>query len=146
MSIFCSSFKNVLKRGYYQELKATFRHLFLITMFAVFYLFMAQEGSDYSRLVLVFTSVIDFFVSYFVRCCWKKHILKRNLNGGNRSLLILTGKAMLPTVVQNVKKNNYEKFNLVGIALIDADLIGQQIGGVSVVANADTVLEYVCRE
>lgn len=146
VSIFCSTFKNVLKRGYYQEFTATFRHLFLITMFSVFYLFMAQEGSAYSRLVLVFTGVVDFFVSYVVRCVWKKHILRRGLDGGSRSLLILTSQPMLDTVVENVKKNNYERFHLAGIALVDADMVGQSVDGVPVVANAETVLDFVCRQ
>ena len=143
--IFCDTFKNVLKRGYYQELIATFRHLFLITTFAVFYLFMAQEGNAYSRLILVFTGVVDFFISYSVRCIWKKHILQRGMDKGSRSLLILTSRAMLDAVAQNVKKNNYEKFYIAGIALIDADMVGQVVEGIPIVANAGTVLDYVCR-
>ena len=63
-----------------------------------------------------------------------------------RSLLIITTKSMLDTVVYNIRNFNYEMFHVAGVAVIDCDMVGHDCGGVTVVANADTVADYVCRE
>ena len=42
--------------------------------------------------------------------------------------------------------NNYERLDIRGVILIDVDMVGQSIGGIPVVANKDTMFDYVCRE
>ena len=64
-----------------------------------------------------------------------------------RSLLIITTKSMLDTVVYNIRNFNYEMFHVAGVAVIDCDMVGHDCGdSITVVANADTVADYVCRE
>ena len=41
--------KGVLRRGYYQELAATVKHVILVMLLAVLYLFTIQEGTSFSR-------------------------------------------------------------------------------------------------
>ena len=61
--------------------------------------------------------------------------------------MILTSRTMVDTVVQNILANNYEGFQVVGVALIDDDKNNEKTyRGVAVVANGETVAEYVCRE
>ena len=43
VTFFGESFKNVLKRGYYQEFTNTVRHVCLVMLVAVFYLFATQK-------------------------------------------------------------------------------------------------------
>lgn len=40
---------NVLKRGYFREFAATVKHVLLVELFSVLYLFTMQEGQAYSR-------------------------------------------------------------------------------------------------
>jgi len=61
--------------------------------------------------------------------------------------LIITTKSMLDTVVYNIRNFNYEMFHVAGVAVIDCDMVGHDCGdSITVVANADTVADYVCRE
>ena len=54
---------------------------------------------------------------------------------------------MLDTVVYNIRNFNYEMFHVAGVAVIDCDMVGHDCGdSITVVANADTVADYVCRE
>ena len=140
------TFKNVMKRGHYQEFLMTVRHVLLITLSTSFYLFLTQEGIDYSRSILIMTCVCDIFVSYFVRSWRKLYVQRKGLQGKDRSMLILTSRTMIDTVIRNIRLNNYDRFKITGIALVDADWIGKEIDGIKIVANADTVVEYVCRE
>ena len=45
-----------------------------------------------------------------------------------------------------MQENNYARFSLAGVVVIDADWSGKKICGVPVVANADELPMYVCQE
>ena len=49
-------------------------------------------------------------------------------------------------VVKNMQENNYARFSLAGVVVIDADWLGKKICGVPVVANAEELPMYVCQE
>lgn len=147
VTFFGESFKNVLKRGYYKEFTATFKHVCQIILIAVFYLFATQTGEGYSRITLVLTGIIYAVISYIARIFWKKYLKTKGVLGkGNRSLLIITSEDMMDIVIDNIRNNNYEGFQIIGISLLDADRVGETINDVPVVATMDFVEEYVCRE
>ena len=146
VTFFGESFKNVLKRGYYKEFTATFKHVCQIILIAVFYLFATQTGEGYSRITLVLTGIISV-ISYIARILWKKYLKTKGVLGkGNRSLLIITSEEMMDTVIDTIRNNNYEGFQIKGISLLDADRVGERINDVPVVATLENVEEYVCRE
>ena len=53
---------------------------------------------------------------------------------------------MMDTVIDTIRNNNYEGFQIKGISLLDADRVGERINDVPVVATLENVEEYVCRE
>ena len=138
--------KGVLRRGYYQELAATVKHVVLVMLLAVLFLFTIQEGTSFSRSVLYFTAVFYIIFAYVTRILWKKHLQKRMENGGDRSLLIITSSDIAAEVVRSMQEHNYQLFNLVGIVLVDKDMKGQKIEGIPVLANEEDAANYVCRE
>ena len=140
------SLKNVLKRGYYQEFAMTVKHVILVILVTTFYLFYIKRSEDYSRLALLYMTVLYLLVSYLTRILWKDQLRRKMRSSMKRSLLIITTKSMLDTVVYNIRNFNYEMFHVAGVAVIDCDMVGHDCGGVTVVANADTVADYVCRE
>ncbi len=144
--IIFESLKNVLKRGLYKEFSASMRHVLLVVLVFSFYLFYSKSGMNYSRLAFLYLGILYFGISFAVRILWKRRIGKYMENGGRRSLVIVTTKDMLDTVISDMKTYNYQMFRIAGVAVIDCDMIGCERGGVSVVANADTVADYVCRE
>ena len=138
--------EGVLRRGYYQELAATVKHVILVLLLAVLYLFITHEGSSFSRSVLYFIAVLYVTFAYLTRVLWKKHLQKRMKNGGDRLLLIITSSDIAAEVVRSMQKHNYQRFNLAGIVLVDKDMKGQKIEGLPVLANEDDTANYVCRE
>lgn len=141
---FYETLSNVLKRGYFREFAVTVKHVLLVELFSVLYLFTMQEGQAYSRTALYLTGVIYAILTYIVRIIWKK-ILRSRMSEGNRSLLVVTTKDMAEQVVHNIRENNYERFALSGLVIIDDDLCGTKIAGVPVVANEENAAAYVCR-
>ena len=142
---FDETLSNVLKRGYFKELTATIKQGILVELFAVLYLFTMQEGQEYSRTSLYLTGVIYVILTYIVRVIWKK-VLRDRMSEGIRSLLIVTTRDMAEQVISNIRENNYERFTLFGLVILDDDLCGSKIAGVPVVANKENAAMYVCRE
>lgn len=138
--------KGVLKRGHYQEFVKTLKHDFIVCLLAVLYLFTVQKGIFFSRFILFLTIGIYFILTYILRELWKTHIKKGVNSGKRRKLLIVTSSTIVGKVIDNVEKNNYSRYDIVGVALLDKDLIGNQINNVSVVANNETVGMYACKE
>lgn len=138
--------KGVLKRGHYQEFVKTLKHGFIVCLLAVLYLFTVQKGVFFSRFILFLTIGVYFIFTYIVRELWKRHIKKGVNSGKRRKLLIVTSSTIADKVIDNVEKNNYSRYDIVGVALLDKDLIGNQINTASVVANNETVGMYACKE
>lgn len=138
--------KGVLKRGHYQEFVKTLKHGFIVCLLSVLYLFTVQKGIFFSRFILFLTIGIYFILTYIVRELWKSHIKKGVNSGKRRKLLIVTSSTIADKVIENVEKNNYSRYDIVGVALLDKNLIGKQIDNVSVVANNETVGMYTCKE
>lgn len=143
---FFGTLKNVLKRGYYKEFSITFKHTCLVELLLVLYLFVTQGAQEYSRSVFILTGGFYLSLTYPVRVIWKKLLTKRRANRGTRSLLIVTTKKRAAKCISHLQDKNYEPVSIAGIAVIDADMTGSDIEGIPVVANMETVLEYVCRE
>ena len=126
---FFETLKNVLKRGYYRELAVTVKHVVLVELIAVLYLFTIQAGQQFSRSVLYLTGVFYGIITYLVRMLWKTFLQKKMLAGGSRSLLIVTTKDIASTVIRNIKEHNFEMFSIAGLVIIDEDMTGKNVCG-----------------
>ena len=138
--------KSVLKRGHYKEFVSTLKNAVAVGALAIAYLFIIQEGQSFSRMILITTIVIYLILTYAIREVWKNSLHKKMENGGDNKLLIITSKAVAKNVVHSMQENNYARFSLAGVAVIDADWTGREIHGVPVVANEETAAMYVCQE
>ena len=134
-----------IKRGYYKEFSATFRHVIIVDLIALLYSFNLSETDGTIRKVLYIMTPVYLFATYCVRVVWK-HVLKRIIaKSGHRSLLLVTTSDIVFDVIDSIKNNNYAGFNIIGVAVIDCDMVGHCVDGIEVVANKDTLSEYVCR-
>lgn len=138
--------KSVLKRGYYRDFVVTINHSIMVGALAILYLFLLQQGQDFSRLTLILTVVFYAVITYIVRELWKRLLRKKMEDGGERKLLIITSEDVAEQVVSNMQENNYARYSLAGVVVIDADWTGRMIKGVPVVANEENAAMYVCQE
>jgi len=145
LMIFMGTLKNVLKRGYYKNFVVTLQHGVVLGAVSVLYLFMLQQGQLYSRLAFILTFVIYVLLTYVVRELWKKSLRKQMEEGGTRSLLLVTTEDVAATVVETMKQNNYARYKIAGLVVIDKDMTGQWIDDVIVVANMEKAAEFVCQ-
>ena len=138
--------RNVLKRGYYREFLITAYQSIVMGAVSVLYLFLIQQGQMYSRLAMILTFVLYTLLAYITRILWKRFLQSRRKEVGNHSLLIVTTEKMAARVIRNVQEQNYSRYVISGVVLLDRDLTGQKVTGIRVVASEENAAEYVCRE
>lgn len=142
VAILNESFKNVLKRGYYVEFLAVLKHAFILFSLSVVYLFSLQASAVYSRLILFITFLIYVFLAYFVRLFWKRKLRKDysgNVKDSKRSVWVIALKDNVQEVVEELLTNNYYRYFVSGICVLD-DESKTEIMGVKVYP-ADTIVE-----
>ena len=86
------------------------------------YLFTAQKHVGGSRFVIYLTGILYITTGYFSRLLWKKLLLKRKAaEGERRSLLVVTESWMVGEVLEDLRSQGTELFNITGTALLDRE-------------------------
>lgn len=141
IAIFFNNFGDVLKKGYYKEFMASFRHVLMVFAAVTLYLFALQESSTYSRIVLFSTFSFDFILGYISRVVYKKTSRARRFH--RRSVLIMANSDEFERITDGYKKNPDNGIVIIGYVALDGK---DSISGFEIVAKPDNVVDYVCRE
>lgn len=145
VEIVSDSFKNVLKRGYFDEFIATCKHVVLVELVATFYLFTTQMGSVYSRISYYIMVPVYIVIAYTARLLWKRVLQKQEFNSEKKLLLIIAPEMILRETLQAVSQNRLGYSKIMAVSL-DTDLKGKVICGIPVVADKKNVIEFTCGE
>ena len=150
MLLICrETMKGVIWRGHFREFTMTVKQAVFIEGIALLYLFLLQEGQNYSRPVLLLMPVCYSVVAYAVRELWKWHLQKKKTSDeGKSALLIVASEDVVERVVKTIKENNYAQYIVAGVSLIGGGKysVGEKIDGVPVVAEEAGIPHYVCQE
>ncbi len=137
-------YSGILRRGYFIELRKVVWHnvcLIAVMMMGMFFL---KNSAVFSRLMMGYFFCINTLLMYVFRCIRKYFLKKRNVGEkGSTHTLVICSRARAEKNVDNLKAFSYAGVKLVGLAITDESLVGEDIRGVQVVADKDTVLEYV---
>lgn len=136
----------VFKRGYYVEFAITFKHAMFVGALQILYLFLLQEGQYFSRLTLILTIILYTLITYISRILLKKYISKNSNDNKKTRLLLVTTEKMSKNLVKKIQKNKYSKYKIIGLVIVEKDLMGNQIENVPVVSNKKSIANYVCKE
>ena len=137
--------RGVMYRGYYRELAVTAKHVALVLMLCLMYLFLVKDSETYSRLVIGYFGCYYFALAYVGRQLWKS-FLKRTPEKNKTAIYVITTKARAADVVERYQTRELSQYRLTGVCLMDADEVGSEILGVPVTSNAGSVLQFLCRE
>lgn len=138
-------YKNILKRGYYIEFVSVMKEICLLELLLTFYLFVVKAGDDFSRTVLFLMGIYQLFLTYCVRLCWKKHLLKHQTDEGSRPLLLVTTGDLLDETLDNIRRNNFQTYFITGIVVLgDFAVKTESYDGMTFLQETD-MLEWVCR-
>ena len=136
------TYSGVLRRGYLDEIWSTIKQAGFVTLLSVLYLFSVQSGDAYSRITLFLTGFLYAVIGYITRIIWKKNLNCRS-PVNPRSMVIITTKEDAAKAIDNFKRNNYANVAVTGLVITDTSLTGKPINGIPVVADRETVEDYV---
>lgn len=142
-SIF-NTMRNVLRRGYYQELIDTLKHVLLVFLVMTLYMFTAQSGDVYSRVALYLTTILHFVLGYSTRVIWKIVVRKIKKESMKASMLLVADEKQVPEILSKVDQT--DEIRYVGVVLSNRSAEGEEIEGLRVVADLETTADYICRE
>lgn len=146
-ALLSTPFNNILKRGHYIEFLYTIRHMTVVTIMQMVYLYMSQQGEKYSRAVFVLTWAIGIVLTYTVREIWK-WVVSRSLikdNSKTQSMIIITTSNEAADLIDNLLKYGKGKYQIKGLCIVDREMTGEEISGIEVVASDSKILDYLCR-
>lgn len=140
------SFKDILKRGYYKEFIARLRHVALTIFVVLFYLFVTQEMEVYSRIIIGTMGLIYFILSYLCNVVWKLCVQKGVLTGKKNRMFFISTSQEIKGAIENIRHTQYATSRIVGLAILDIDMRGEEIMGTEVLIYREDIAEVLKRE
>lgn len=134
------------RRDYYQEFVSILRSQLIFSVLWILTLFLLHRSGDLSRLVFGYFTVINICLVFVARLIFKQFMLKIYKTSKYSSrLLLVTTTGQIEPIIQNLMGYNEWNRILVGVTLTDQSRIGDIACGLPIVADCDTLLEYVVR-
>lgn len=146
MNLLADFNRHFFQRGFLEEFVSVVRSQLVLSVLWILTLFLLHRSSDLSRLVFGYFIVINICLILVARTIFKQFMLRvyRTSKYSSRLLLVTTS-SQIESIIQNLLGYNDWNRILVGVALTDQSKIGDVICGLPIVADYDTLLEYVVR-
>lgn len=142
VTFFDESYHGIIRRGYLKEAKACIKHVALILGLMLLYLYMTKQNLTLSRGFFLYLVAFLLIFLWSIRCGQKILIRNRQKSQPDKqhNTLVLASSENVADVLENLKNSNCL---VTGICLVDQQQTGNMIKGVPVVADIDTLLDYV---
>lgn len=143
-------YEDVLKRGYLKELNAVLRLMALICATLMIYLFSIQRGQEFSRLVVLYFSIVGSACLYLERLLWKRILhIRRGSNENVRRVFIISPFDRIESILVGLENEESNAVTVAGIMLTDDAHAGRAgydtISGYPVI-KPEKVPEYIQHE
>lgn len=137
--------ENFTSRGYFVELKEVIKKYILFACIIAIYELLRRKEELFPRGVYVIMFVLVIVSVYICRLIIKRVLINHNKSGNAIRLIAITTK-------ERAERNSSLREDTVdwmrrldSFAIVDQDMAGQEIGGIPVVASAETVMTYIRR-
>ena len=144
---FSQSYQGILKRGYYAEFTKTVKHVCMVMLLSMAYLFITQQSEQFSRIIFFITAGIYLTIAYIARLLLKSYILKKNLTDKHKkSMVLVVASDEAEITIKRMMSGAVQDFVITGIAFMDKGFKGDTFNGIPVIGDIDTIHDYLCRE
>ena len=144
LHIINNTFSGVLRRGYYKECLHTIRHVAMVELTAIAYLFVTKQSADFSRVIIGLVAVFYSVIGYVTRILWKRRLRKYGNLVPPASLYLVTTEDLASDTVKSLRTGAKGEYLIQGICLLDKDAVGSVIADIPVSSDMDNVLDFLC--
>lgn len=137
--------KNILRRGYLKEFKATAVHVAYVAACESIYLFLTKRSEEFSRISFLYFVILYLLLMYALRCLWKVFLNRHgNLLGEERGILLVASLDTAEELAAQMEKRCLEPVKVLGFGLVDHHGCPAKIGSYAVLASGEEeILSYV---
>ena len=129
-------------RGYMVEFIAILKYNIVMGAGVGCLLFLVKIADDFSRLAFGYFMIGNVIFTYLLHILFKRYMLVYYRNGkSSDKVMIVTQEECAKNLVKRVLKDKAWNYQITAVAIMDANLVGKEIGGIPVVANADTIFD-----
>ncbi len=141
---FLENYRNILRRGYVEELKKTIINVSVVIMTTFAYLFITKTSRIFSRAVFVQMWILGVILIYITRIWWKTIVQKRMQNEKYlQSLIVISTSDRVNKIIEAMREVKYTGYYISGIILADCENTEIRISDISVVAGQRDAIEYL---
>lgn len=145
--VFRECYRNILRRGYLQELKSVVQQNVIVMLLTIAFIFVTRAFGAYSRQVILVMWVLVTVLMYGERLTWKNVIRKRLRTGEDQQHMLVIGEEEgLEEIIQSLRMEKYWPFRITGAVVYKRARRGDTIGDVPVVADWDEIFDYARKE
>ncbi|MBE5963215.1 MAG: sugar transferase, partial [Lachnospiraceae bacterium] len=138
---FTEGYEGILRRGSLSELKSVVKHVTLVMLVAVAYMFFAGSYHSFSRIVFLYTWGLSILMSLAERLLLKRCILARLGKIDNqRSIIVITSFESAEEVLTKMGQEPHPDFKITGICILDSNKHKSYIKDIPVIATSDMEL------
>lgn len=144
--IFANDKGDFLKRSRFEEIRVVICKVVLFAAIAAVYELITRN-SQIPRGVYICTVCISLVLIFIGRQLMKNYLkgISKNENKTTR-VIAVTMKKRAAHLVENIDRDEDWARTLTGLIVMDEDLVGQEIEGVKVVANAHSMMTFIKNE
>ncbi len=143
-SFFTNEYKRFFQRGYYYEFLRVLRYNLVLFVVTGFYIYAFRLELEFSRLLLGYFVIINVVVTYLVRVAFKKYMNRfYKRSKGSDKILVVTTNREIDAVIGHIECDAGWSYEIIGMAVMDADRKGDTVNGIPVIANRDDIIEVV---
>ena len=145
VAFFTEPFHGIMRRGYFLEFNNVLRHVFIVAVLEVCYLFLTQNGEAFSRLSFIWFIIIAVLLLYIERIIWKHFLVHhKQLFYDKVKMVLLTTKGEAEELVHNLNTNSFSEYEIAGIAYAGEEPEkNERVNGIPVVCSAGKLTEYI---
>lgn len=144
-AFFMESYKGILRRGYWLEFKAVVKHVLVVVLGTITYLFVMKQSDHYSRIAMFYFPVVAVVLLYLGRCLWK-HYLRNHIGpaSGKRAIMLIAGEENYEELIENFMMNLYSEFKVVGVGVVDGSgKVKGSYNGIEILKDLKNIIEFL---
>lgn len=142
--LFNESYSGIMRRGKLKELKSVLIHNIELLGLILVYLFFVKQSANYSRIIFALFISFNVIIMWILRSIRKYILLTKKVTERNKSrMLVVTSSKNVNELMSKLTKHNYYNYNVHGVVLLDKTVTDEKIEEVPLVADADSMYDFV---
>lgn len=144
MSILTDAYNGILQRGYIRELGALLKIDVATFCFMIFIFYFLLMLPTLPRIVPIVFFLIHIPLAYVVRFNHKFYLRKRYSNVKYaRQIVVAATEAAARDMIKTITVSAIRNYQFFGLAILDKSMVGEKIESVPVMADKDSLINYV---